>query len=75
MHGARGAHIANTLLTDAEYIHYLLLWAMVAGVIIGLARAMNTIASETKQLVDSKGSTTIPESTAYDVLAAQRVSI
>lgn len=76
VHGARGAHIANTLLTDAEYIHYFLLWAMVAGVIIGAVRAMNS-AAEVK--VDSKGATyenhiIVPESTAYDKLAAGRSS-
>ena len=27
--GARGAHIAHTLMNDSEYIHYMLLWAVV----------------------------------------------
>ena len=32
--GARGAHIAYTLLNDNEYIHYFLLWAVVFSAIL-----------------------------------------
>ena len=50
MYGARGAHIANTLLTDSEYIHFFLLWAMAAGVLIGVTKAMRAYI-EAKALV------------------------
>ena len=32
--GARGAHIAHTLMNDSEYIHYILLWAVVFSALL-----------------------------------------
>lgn len=43
VYGARGSHIANTLLTDSEYLHYFLIWIVVfAAVIFSLHKIMKS---------------------------------
>ena len=52
VYGARGSYIANTLLTDSEYINYVLVWAVVFTILIIGARRIMQTALEQKQVRD-----------------------
>jgi len=47
VYSPRASYIAHTLINDADYINYFILWAMIAAVLIGVAKLMRSVV-ETK---------------------------